>query len=416
MHYFVDIWSKRWLSGAIFLKIGFLFVIFAFAGIMRTIVTLLLSIFAQFTIVAQTNIEQLGELPDGVLETSGLIFYNGKLITHNDSGNTAQLFEIDTVSREITRTVSISNVENVDWEDMAQDTDYIYIGDFGNNLGTRQDLAIYRIAKSAYDQADTVPAEAINFSYEDQTDFSDNGNSDWDAEALFVLGDRLIILTKQWSANGTAAYSLPKVPGTQLAQKRDGFDVQGLVTAATYNPMTKILYILGYSTLLEPFVFRVEGAGATVVFGGTVTKLDTTSGFGQTEGLTYAGDNRYFASSELFVNSNPPITLPSSLFAFNTDDATDNGPGPEPDPNPEISQEPLILFRQPGSHVLGYQLNVDKPVLGLAIFDTSGQRVGYAAGPDISPGSIDVSTLTSAVYYLSLYLGDEILSKPFAKY
>ncbi len=140
-------------------------------------------------LTGQQPSQELGPMPDIVFETSGLIFYNGKLVTHNDSGNTPQLFEIDTVSLEITRTVTLKNVENVDWEDIAQDDLYIYIGDFGNNLGTRQDLAIYRIAKSDYNGSDSVMAEVINFEYEDQVDFTNVGNSDWDAEALFVLND-----------------------------------------------------------------------------------------------------------------------------------------------------------------------------------------------------------------------------------
>ena len=91
---------------------------------------------------SQESIEVLGVLSNEISETSGLIFHNGKLITHNDSGNTPQLFEIDTVSYQITRTVTLSNVANIDWEDIAQDSEYIYIGDFGNNLGTRTDLSL----------------------------------------------------------------------------------------------------------------------------------------------------------------------------------------------------------------------------------------------------------------------------------
>jgi hypothetical protein len=92
----------------------------------------------------------LGDLPSTISETSGLLFFNGKLITHNDSGNTAQLFEVDTTSLQLTRTVTVLNAENIDWEDLAQDDAYIYVGDFGNNSGTRTDLVIYRINKQGF--------------------------------------------------------------------------------------------------------------------------------------------------------------------------------------------------------------------------------------------------------------------------
>ncbi|MGY8913934.1 MAG: T9SS type A sorting domain-containing protein, partial [Flavobacteriales bacterium] len=137
--------------------------------------------------LAQENVRELGLLPETVFETSGLIFYNNKIVTHNDSGNTAQLFELDTVSLQITRTITISNAVNIDWEDIAQDDTYIYIGEIGNNNGSRRDLAVYRILKTEYDKSNSVEAEIIEFSYIDQTDYTPSANSDWDAEALFVL-------------------------------------------------------------------------------------------------------------------------------------------------------------------------------------------------------------------------------------
>ncbi len=61
---------------------------------------------------AQVNVEEIGEMPPELTENSGLIFYDGKLISHNDSGNTPELFEIDTISLQTTRKVTISNAIN----------------------------------------------------------------------------------------------------------------------------------------------------------------------------------------------------------------------------------------------------------------------------------------------------------------
>lgn len=46
-------------------------------------------------ISAQENITELFNLPKEVNETSGLIHLNGNIITHNDSGGAAALYEID---------------------------------------------------------------------------------------------------------------------------------------------------------------------------------------------------------------------------------------------------------------------------------------------------------------------------------
>lgn len=137
-------------------------------------------------------------LPVTIEETSGLIFFNNRLITHNDSGNTAQLFELDTISGAINRTVTVSNATNVDWEDIAQDDSYIYVGDFGNNNGNRTDLKIYRISKTDYEASTSVIADIINFSYADQIDFTSNpNNTNWDAEGLVVWGELLICFFKK---------------------------------------------------------------------------------------------------------------------------------------------------------------------------------------------------------------------------
>ena len=147
----------------------------------------------------QIVFDSIAFLPNPVIETSGLIFLNDKLITHNDSGNEPALFELDTVSGEITRKVIIRNATNVDWEDICYDDTYIYIGDIGNNSGSRTDLKIYRVSITNYLDAanDTVSADTIQFNYSDQSDFTPGSNqTNFDAEALISLGDSLYIFTK----------------------------------------------------------------------------------------------------------------------------------------------------------------------------------------------------------------------------
>ncbi len=356
---------------------------------------------------AQTEVRQVGELPDRVWETSGLLYHKGKLITHNDSGNSAQLFEIDTLTMFVTRSVSISNAENIDWEDLAQDEEYFYIADFGNNVGIRQNLKVYRVSKNLYDSVDTISADEIGFAYEDQTDFTNTGNSDWDAEALFALDDQLIILTKQWQTNNTVAYAIPKIPGNHTARRMDSFPINGLVTSASYNAQTEKLYVLGYSSILGSFVYRISGATTEAIFGGTVENIDITIGFSQTEGITFVGDNEYLVSSERFVDEARGIELPSLLYSFSTSDAELTPTDPE-------ATTDFVLYRQFGSNELQFQLVTDQPVLGWAIFDSTGRRIHYLSEDLFENETIDVATLHPAIYYFSLYLGNGTLSRAFA--
>mgnify|MGYP003643047370 CR=1 FL=1 len=355
---------------------------------------------------AQENVRELGLLPEAVFETSGLIYYNNKIITHNDSGNTAQLFEVDTISLQITRTITITNGVNIDWEDIAQDSTYIYIGDIGNNNGSRRNLAVYRILKSDYDQSDTVTAEEIQYSYEDQTDFTSSPNSDWDAEALFVLNDKLVILTKQWQSNGTTAYGLPKIPGTYSASKIDEYSIGGLVTGASFNPSTQTLYVVGYSKFLLPFVARIDNLGADSIFSGNVEKKDLNLGFLQVEGITYIDDNQYYFSSEKFTNNNPMITSESRLFSFETSDEI-----LIEEPLPEGNEQGLRIFKRFGASELEYE--IEGEILGRAIFDSNGRRIKYDLGKDIGENIVNLATLNSAIYYLTFYTDNGIVSAPF---
>ncbi|MEP0134354.1 MAG: hypothetical protein ABJJ25_09010 [Eudoraea sp.] len=364
---------------------------------------------------AQVSTTLVGTLPEDVLESSGLIYYKNKLITHNDSGNSPRLYEVDTLSSQIIRTITINNATNIDWEDITQDESYIYIGDFGNNTGNRQDLTIYRVAKSDFDVSNTISAERINFSYEDQTDFSDVQNSDWDAEALVDFNNQLLIFTKQWQTNGTVAYSIPKIPGSYSAKNLGFYNASGLVTGAAYNKFSNVLMLLGYSPQLQPFIVRMDELTTNFSFNGTEVKTVLGIGFSQVEGITYSDSNTYYISSERYQNNLPPIILASQLYTFDTDDTPQEPEEPPieiPIDSAKVENE-LIIYRTFGSNELQYDLISNAPLFGRAIFDITGKRVRHTHGSLIENNRIDLSGLGSAVYYLTFYLQGVTISKPF---
>jgi len=277
---------------------------------MKTTITLIL-LFLTIAIHAQVNnLTEKYTMDALVEETSGLIFYNGKLITHNDSGGTAQLFEMDSISNTITRTVTISNASNIDWEDITQDDDYIYIGDFGNNNGNRTDLKVYRVAKTDYTTNTTVTADTIDFSYADQTDFTTNSDTNFDAEAMIVKDNTILIFTKNHGDLKTNIYTFPKTIGTQSAVKIGTYEVNGLITGATLNATTEELLLTGYSDTLVPFIIQVADINNP-----TVVKTNILSQGSQVEAIANLGNNRYFISREHFVYGS--YDYPQKLYAFN---------------------------------------------------------------------------------------------------
>lgn len=377
-------------------------------------------------IPAQTAVDVRGRLPEETRESSGLLLRGGVLITHNDSGNEPVLYELDTVSLQVLRRVRVLGVSNTDWEDLAEDDQYLYIGDIGNNLGMRQDLKVLRIAKSEYDQNDAVHAEVIAYQYEDQTDYSDNGNSDWDAEALVSYGDSLLLFTKQWKSGGTVVYSLPKAPGTYRARRIAESPVRGLITGASPASGREGLALLGYSAQLQPFTVYVPSTAPIFAFPEGTEKQMLDIGFGQTEGISAAPGNRYFVSSESY--SNAFLNLPASVFVLGPPVLPeDEGSAPEPgsgtnqDSVPQGPEEGgkghgLRLYRAPGSPILEYDLEHPQTILARAVYDTTGRRVLFERGPGEPPGQLDISNLETSVYYLALYVGDRVLSRPFLRY
>ena len=67
------------------------------------------------------NFKEKFTLPNNVNETSGLLFFDGKIITHNDSGGEPNLYEIDSLTGNLLRTIAINNASNVYWEAITEE-------------------------------------------------------------------------------------------------------------------------------------------------------------------------------------------------------------------------------------------------------------------------------------------------------
>ena len=259
----------------------------------------------------------LTALQDSIKETSGLIYLNQKLITHNDSEGEPALYELDSISGNVIRTVAISNATNIDWEDICYDSTYLYIGDFGND-GSRTDLKIYRLPISSYLTTvnDTVTADTIRFSYSDQTDFTPNPfSTNFDAEALISYNDSLYIFTKNWGDNRTNIYALPKTPGTYQISKVDSINSQGLVTGATYNSVSNTILLIGY-TFVSPFIIEISNFTFNEFSSGTIERylIPPPPDFSfQMESITSLNQNQYYITAEKFG------TLKSALYRLDTD-------------------------------------------------------------------------------------------------
>lgn len=343
------------------------------------------------------EVSQKFNLPNTLTESSGAIFFNDKLITITDSGGENKLYELDTLSGNITRTVTISNAINTDWEALTQDDTSIFIGDIGNNSGDRTDLKVHKISKADYLNSTDINAETIVFSYADQSDFTPNlNNTEWDAEALVSFSNtHLILFTKDWVNNVTKGYLIPKTLGTFAVNPLNStLESDGLITGGFFNDASGKLYLVGYSNLLVPFIWTSESFNGNEVFSGTNTKSDLDVGQEQIEGIASVSANRYLMTSESFSVTRLGITFSddAKLMAFSIDeDALSNS-------NFENNQS-IKLFPNPVVDVLYVN---GEGIVSVELFDT--KSVLLSRGQQ---AQIDMSNMASGVYLVRVNFQDQ---------
>ena len=241
----------------------------------------------------EDQIATIVELPDELNEHSGMLaLTDSTLLGHNDSGDDPILYEFDASTKKLIRRIHVLQADHKDWEELAQDEDYIYIGDFGNNRGARTDLVIYKVQKSELLQSDSVNAQIIAFSYPDQSDFSERSKHRFDCEAMIALGDQLYLFTKNRDDAKTNLYQLDKTPGTQVATPKSAFDVSGQITAADLAvDSSDVLALLGYDYQeghFRPFIWLFYDFEGTSFFDGQSKRIDLAFQR-QTEALCFRG-------------------------------------------------------------------------------------------------------------------------------
>ncbi len=272
-------------------KVIFLLVIFTFQ-----------CAFSQRAEIFKLRKYRIAVLNDSIQETSGLNFFDGRLYTFNDSGNPAELYEIDKSSGKIL-TVLKTDAENKDWEALTNDGKNFYIGDFGNNAGTRRDLRIYKIP-FLNNQLQNDWMKTISFHYPEQKDFNPkNISTDFDLESMIYLNGKIHIFTKEWASKSTTHYLVdPENPHDQAAQKTESYKT-GFVISDVYYYDRK-LYAVGYTKKTEVFLDVFYETEPGVFFSEKPRHrhfyLGSALSIGQIEGIAVDEKGIYISGEKLY--------------------------------------------------------------------------------------------------------------------
>jgi hypothetical protein len=62
---------------------------------------------------------------------------------------------------------------------------------------------------------------------------------------------------------------------------------------------------------------------------------------------------------------------------------------------------------------MAYDLSSEHNVLARAVFDITGKMIQIEVSSEFDSNTIGVASLKTGVYYLTIYLGDKVVSKPF---
>jgi hypothetical protein len=249
------------------------------------------------------DFERISELPDELNESSGLVLHsNGNVFSHNDSGGKPDLFEFSAGSDSLVRTITIRGASNHDWEELASDDTSIYVGDFGNNFGSRKNLVIYRISKADLNTKNEVVPSLIHFKYPKQKSFKRRQFHNYDCEAMIVYKNRIYLFTKNRGNFKSDVFSIPTQPGKYIAKKEGTFETEGLITGADINPAGNIIALSGYTFLggntFNPFLYIIYDFESGNFFENNTNRIDLHTRK-QVEGLCfYDNINIYFSEEE----------------------------------------------------------------------------------------------------------------------
>ena len=237
-------------------------------------------------------------LPKIINETSGLEILDNQFITHNDSGGEPSLYFFSQ-NGEIINSIKLEEesfweIYNNDWEDITADEDYIYIADTGNNFGNRDNLNIIKVKTTDF----SIDSK-IDISYKDQQTFLPRPKHKYDAEALFLIEDKIAVLSKDRDNLFTDLYLIDKESNSkQVLESKITYNVNSLITGGDYNKDMGLLALVSYSSKGSQFLILFEDFNLETLAEKKFRKFKLPLERAQIEAIKIIDDKTFWITSE----------------------------------------------------------------------------------------------------------------------
>jgi len=237
-------------------------------------------------------------LPKIINETSGLEILNNQFITHNDSGGEPSLYFFSQ-NGEIINSITLEEesfweIYNNDWEYITTNEDYIYIADTGNNFGNRDNLNIIKVKTTDF----SIDSK-IDIFYKDQQTFLPRPKHKYDAEALFLIEDKIAVLSKDRDNLFTDLYLIDKESNSkQVLESKITYNVNSLITGGDYNKDMGLLALVSYSSKGSQFLILFEDFNLETLAEKKFRKFKIPLERAQIEAIKIIDDKTFWITSE----------------------------------------------------------------------------------------------------------------------
>jgi hypothetical protein len=184
---------------------------------------------------------------------------------HNDSGDSARVFAMTPAGTHLV-TFSVTGAGATDWEDIAvgpgpaAGSQYLYMGDIGDNLALRASISVYRVAEPSVSASQSPVTTSLSGSDRLRFTYPDGPR---DAESLFVdpLTRDIYILTKRESTKHLYRAPYPQsTTATTTLELVTTYASTIWFTAADISPDGDEIIIRGVPTTTGRLFIRPPGS------------------------------------------------------------------------------------------------------------------------------------------------------------